>query len=302
LIIDDTPANLQTLGRALAREYDLYIAHSGAMGLRLVQEVGPDVILLDVMMPEMDGYETLRQLRQLPNGDSLPVIFLTADDRVETQVKCLTLGADDFIAKPVVLPVVLTRLRNVIVRQALEQELRRLATTDGLTGVFNRRHFFALAEAERARVVRYSGVVRYSASCSVLMLDIDHFKAVNDHHGHAAGDAVLKAFAETIAGLLRSSDTFGRLGGEEFAVLLPHTDRDGALNLAERLRLAVAGIRVAVEAGREVAVTTSIGVTRMTMDDRCFDEALRRADAALYAAKAGGRNRVREAECGETDP
>jgi diguanylate cyclase (GGDEF)-like protein len=230
------------------------------------------------------------------------VIFLTADDRVETQVKCLTLGADDFIAKPVVLPVVLTRLRNVIVRQALEQELRRLATTDGLTGVFNRRHFFALAEAERARVVRYSGVVRYSASCSVLMLDIDHFKAVNDHHGHAAGDAVLKAFAETIAGLLRSSDTFGRLGGEEFAVLLPHTDRDGALNLAERLRLAVAGIRVAVEAGREVAVTTSIGVTRMTMDDRCFDEALRRADAALYAAKAGGRNRVREAECGETDP
>lgn len=128
LIIDDTPANLQTLGRSLASEYDLYIATSGAQGHRLAAEVRPDAILLDIMMPEMDGYETFRRLRTLPDGDNLAVMFLTADDREETQVKCLELGADDFVSKPIVLPVLMTRIRNVIVRKRAK-EAQRLAAS-----------------------------------------------------------------------------------------------------------------------------------------------------------------------------
>lgn len=128
LIIDDTPANLQTLGRALASDYDLYIATSGAEGLRLAAEVQPDIILLDIMMPQMDGYEVFQRLRALPGGENLAVMFLTADNRDETQVRCLELGADDFASKPIVLPVLLSRVRNVIARKRGEESLRLAAS------------------------------------------------------------------------------------------------------------------------------------------------------------------------------
>jgi diguanylate cyclase (GGDEF)-like protein len=286
LLVDDLPANLHTLCRALASEYDLAIATSGSSALALARDSAPDLILLDVMMPEMDGFETLRHLRQSHWGRTVPVMLVTADDRSETQVKGLDLGADDFITKPVVVPVVQARVRNLLERQQLQRELMRLATTDELTGVLNRRCLFSHGESARTMVVRYQ------QACGLVMLDIDYFKQVNDRYGHAVGDAVLIAFAATIGGLLRDSDHFGRIGGEEFALLLPNTDHKGTLILAERLRQAVMAMRIQNDEGESVLVTTSIGVTQLTADDLQFDDAMRRADSALYQAKFLGRNRV----------
>jgi len=288
LLVDDLPSNLHTLSRTLSDEYDLSVATSGMEALNLAQVIAPDLILLDVMMPEMDGLETLRRLRSSDWGREIPVILVTADDRVETQVSGLELGADDFIAKPIVAPILKARVRNVLERRRLQRELIWLANTDELTCALNRRRFFAQGEAERVRVGRYKH------PCGLLMLDLDHFKSVNDQHGHATGDAVLKAFADTISALLRNADQFGRIGGEEFAILLPQTDRQGTLNLAERLRQAVAEIQLPNEDGKTIQITTSIGATQLIATDKRLDDALQRADSALYAAKAAGRNRVIE--------
>jgi diguanylate cyclase (GGDEF)-like protein len=288
LLVDDLPSNLHTLSRTLSDEYDLSVATSGMEALNLARVIAPDLILLDVMMPEMDGLETLSRLRSSDWGREIPVILVTADDRVETQVSGLELGADDFIAKPIVVPVLKARVRNVLERRRLQRELTWLATTDELTCALNRRRFFAQGEAERIRVDRYE------QPCGLLMLDLDHFKSVNDQHGHAAGDAVLKAFADTVSNLLRNTDYFGRIGGEEFAVLLPQTDRQGTLNLAERLRVAVTEIRIPLEGDKVIQITSSIGATQLIATDTRLDDALHRADTALYAAKAAGRNKVIE--------
>ncbi|EME70184.1 GGDEF domain-containing protein [Paramagnetospirillum caucaseum] len=170
-------------------------------------------------------------------------------------------------------------------RKRMEAELRRLATTDVLTGAFNRRHFMELAGAEvdRAR--------RHGRPLVALMLDIDHFKRVNDTYGHPVGDVAIKALSDTCAQVIRHEDVLGRLGGEEFAIVLTETDLDGALQVAERLRQAIAAIRIPVEAGT-VAFTISIGTAERLETDSTIDAMLSRADMALYAAKRSGRNRV----------
>jgi diguanylate cyclase (GGDEF)-like protein/PAS domain S-box-containing protein len=177
-------------------------------------------------------------------------------------------------------------LRDETERQAREQELKRLATTDHLTGLANRRHFLGGMELELERFKRYA------KPTALLMLDLDHFKQVNDTYGHATGDAVLKHFASITLTVLRRTDLVGRLGGEEFAALLPDTDLDGALHLAERLRWALACLPLPLEEGRKVALTVSIGVTPFFAADSEVNVILIRADQALYRAKQTGRNRV----------
>lgn len=288
LLVDDQTANLHTLSRTLADEFDLSLATSGADALLIAQKVKPDLILLDVMMPGMDGLETVRRLRATDWGMDIPVILVTADDRIETQVCGLELGANDFVAKPIVAPVLKARMHNLLKSRLLQRELHRLATTDSLTGLLNRRRMIEQGGAELLRVVRYG------QPCALLMLDLDHFKSINDGYGHAAGDSILVTVSAAVGGLLRETDFFGRIGGEEFAILLPQTDRDGAINLAERLRGVVNDIRLGLPDGRVIGVTVSIGVTHLRDSDSRFEDALVRADAALYAAKAAGRNCVRD--------
>jgi diguanylate cyclase (GGDEF)-like protein/PAS domain S-box-containing protein len=428
LIVDDLPDNIGILAGALDDDYDIQFAHSGQEALTLIEQDAPDLVMLDIMMPGIDGLETLRRLRAASWGREVPVILITADSNTSTQVNGLEAGADDFLVKPVVVPVLLARVRNVIERHALmkaqaqlvarlesanhelarvselhaaifnsagegiystdqsgiciainpaalvmlgyhrneilgqhqhdvfhhsrpdgshypaiecpvfatlhdgqtrtveesfirkngdllpvqltvtamridgkiigvevmfqdiserqrmEQELLRLATTDELTGILNRRRFFELGNAERNRVVRYN------QPTGLLMLDLDHFKQVNDHFGHAAGDMVLTTFTDTVNGLLRGVDVFGRVGGEEFAALLPQTDIAGTLVFAERLREGIEGLRI--PALGDVRVTVSIGATVLTAEDTSIEVALLRADCALYEAKSTGRNRV----------
>ncbi|MBF0562518.1 MAG: diguanylate cyclase [Alphaproteobacteria bacterium] len=178
---------------------------------------------------------------------------------------------------------------DITERKHMEAELRRLATTDGLTGTFNRRHFMVLAEEE------YSRAARYGRPLAFLMLDIDHFKRINDTYGHPVGDEAIKALARVCMTMIRPHDSLGRLGGEEFAILLPESSRDGALILAERLRLAVAEIRVhaaPTAAEATISFTASIGAAVLEPDDFSAAAILSRADQALYLAKNGGRNRV----------
>ncbi len=180
-------------------------------------------------------------------------------------------------------------VRDISERKKLESELKRQARIDLLTGLNNRRHFFELAENELERAKRHS------APLTVLMLDVDHFKLVNDTYGHHVGDMVLQKLSEVCVKTLRGIDILGRLGGEEFAILLPETKSEQALEVAERLRLAVAGATVPLEQGGSVHLTVSIGVTSLVATDARIDDVLKRADTALYAAKNAGRNRV----CGE---
>jgi diguanylate cyclase (GGDEF)-like protein/PAS domain S-box-containing protein len=174
---------------------------------------------------------------------------------------------------------------DITERKGLERELRRLATIDSLTGAFNRRHFLAAAAQEMERAVRYGSPL------SVLMIDIDHFKQVNDRHGHALGDEVLRKVVDVCRANLREVDVFARLGGEEFAALLPETALAGACGLGERLRRAVAET-VVPAAGADLRVTVSLGLVQRAEDETSFDHLLRRADQALYRAKQGGRNRI----------
>ena len=164
-------------------------------------------------------------------------------------------------------------------------ELERLATTDPLTGVYNRRYFMDFAAKEFLRSKRYSHVF------SMIQMDIDQFKKINDTHGHAVGDEALKAFTANCLELLRENDVFGRIGGEEFSIVLPETERAGAENVAERFRESTAEMKLYVDE-QIVHFTVSIGVTSLRQDDTCFESVLRRADEALYLAKNGGRNKV----------
>jgi diguanylate cyclase (GGDEF)-like protein len=291
LLVDDAPERLQEFRHLLRREGSVQLVASSDEALAVAARQKPDLVLLDGASSSIDGYELCRRLKAEQATQDIPVIFVTerdADansDSDSDEAKGLGLGAVDYIARPLTSPVLYTRIVNHLGVARANAELKRLATTDPLTGIFNRRHFLDLAGREMARMRRY----RTEASC--LMLDIDHFKQVNDTYGHDIGDQAITATSRTALQALRLEDLLGRLGGEEFAAMLPMTPLAKAETVAERLRLAIAGLRIATPQG-ELRFTASIGLAEILPDERSFEEALKRADAALYQAKRNGRNQV----------
>ena len=290
LIVDDTPANIQILAQGLMDQYDIRVATSGMAALELLQKTNrPDLILLDVMMPEMDGYEVCRRIKQDSALWDIPVIFVTAKGDSVDQQRGFNLGAVDYITKPIEIPLVRARV-GVHVRLKLKSErLEQLALLDGLTDIPNRR---ALEETLKRECAQSH---RHRAPLSILMVDVDHFKAFNDCYGHGAGDECLIRIAHALErGLRRPGDFVGRYGGEEFIVILPACDQAGAVVIAEYLQQQIAGLHIP-HACSSVAdhVTISIGLTsrQAKSKDVCY-EMLHEADQALYAAKAQGRNRV----------
>jgi diguanylate cyclase (GGDEF)-like protein len=289
LAIDDTPTNLLTLGAALGNEFALHVATSGAMGLELAAQSAPDLILLDVMMPDMDGYETCRRLKADRLTRDIPVIFVTALNSAEDEAFGLEVGAVDFISKPLNSAVVRARVRTHLTLKYQADLLRSMAFLDGLTGIANRRQF------EEALQREWRACLRTGTSLALAMIDIDHFKSFNDTCGHVAGDACLRA----VAGILhndmsRPRDLIARYGGEEFACLLPDTDLEGARVKAEQLRHAVQSLGIPHEAsGTAPVVTISVGLETFIPTDELTPERLvAAADAQLYKAKHAGRNRV----------
>jgi diguanylate cyclase (GGDEF)-like protein len=259
------------------------------MGLELAAQSAPDLILLDVMMPDMDGYETCRRLKADPLTRDIPVIFVTALNNAEDEAFGLEVGAVDFISKPLNSAVVRARVRTHLTLKYQADLLRSMAFLDGLTGIANRRQF------EEALQREWRACLRTGTSLALAMIDIDHFKSFNDTCGHVAGDACLRA----VAGILhndmsRPHDLIARYGGEEFACLLPDTDLEGARVKAEQLRHAVQSLGIPHEAsGTAPVVTISVGLETFIPTDELTPERLvAAADAQLYKAKHAGRNRV----------
>lgn len=285
LIVDDEPGNIQVLAEALPG-YDVRFATSAARGLSLALEQSPDLILLDVLMPGMDGFEALRWLKSEPRTQHIPVIFVTGLADMEDEERGFALGAVDYILKPVSPAIVRARVRTHIELKRQRDLLEEHAALDGLTGIANRRRF----DQELARA--WHAAQRSGQPLTLMLLDVDHFKRFNDHYGHSPGDECLRRVAGALArAFSRGEDLAARYGGEEFALLLPGDD--GAAQALRALR-AVHALQIPHERSEcSVLVSVSIGaITTVPVPGSSADAALTLADGLLYAAKHGGRDRA----------
>ncbi|MFC8800100.1 diguanylate cyclase [Promicromonospora sp. NPDC057138] len=270
--------------------YRVVEAVDGLAAVERCREDRPDVVLLDIEMPGLDGYQVLAELKGDAELRDIPVVFLTGRNTMDDVVAGLRGGAHDYLKKPFEGPELLARVAAAShvkkLQDQLQQrnaELERLSRTDALTGLYNRRYL-------DQELTRYHGdSIRYQYPLSVALLDLDHFKQVNDTYGHSAGDQVLRVFAEHLHRELRAGDVGGRWGGEEFLLVLPHTDLAGAVAVADRIRAATAAELVAVD-GRSITVTVSGGCALALGESP--EAVVQLADAGLYRAKLGGRNQI----------
>ncbi len=298
LIVDDSPEDRELIVRLMdkcpGRPYEHAEADSGEDGLRLCRSAPPDCILLDYRLPDLTGLEFLSQLAKEWTTSVLPVVMLTGQGDETVAVNAMKQGSQDYLAKGSVTSETLNRaitnaIEKVLHHQHLEaqhKEIERLSRYDDLTGLLNRR-----AALERYRS-EYTRAERYGRAVTVLMIDIDYFKKVNDSHGHGAGDTILKHVSQVILDTLRTVDIGGRYGGEEFLVVLPETGIEGGTASAERMRERVEKGHFEVGDDMVVPVTVSIGVAAFDGEKVGADELLKRADRALYMAKESGRNCV----------
>jgi diguanylate cyclase (GGDEF)-like protein len=289
LIADDDAVNRQVLADLLKPEYTVLLAKNGEQALERAQRHAPDLVLLDVMMPDMDGYEVLRRLRADPQTAHITVIFISGLNRPEDEANGLKMGAADYIAKPFNATVVMARvaLHLQLVRQ--RRMLERLANVDGLTELANRRRFDELYAMEWQRAQRNGRPL------SLALLDIDAFKQYNDHYGHPAGDRALRAVARAAgAGLRRPADLAARYGGEEIVLLLPDTDAVQARHVLDGIVAAIAELALP-HAASAVAPILTVSVGGATLGEHGHESVaglFEVADVQLYRAKHGGRNRV----------
>jgi diguanylate cyclase (GGDEF)-like protein len=295
LIVDDVATDIQMLANALQEDYQILVSIKGEAALDIARSANkPDLILLDIMMPDTDGYKICKQLKSDPETMSIPVIFVTGLKKNDDQERGLNLGAVDYITKPYHLPIVKARVRNHMLLKQKTDMLEELSHLDGLTGIANRRHFDEILSKEQGRLGRLGG------SLSLIMLDIDFFKAYNDNYGHGTGDECLIQVAKALSGIVkRPTDLLARYGGEEFAVILPDTDLEGAMQVAKSLHDEINRLNIA-HAFTPIAdhVTLSLGVASLVAEpgSASLEDLLKRADDALYKAKEAGRNRICAAE------
>ena len=274
------------LTRRLQRQgHEVVAAAGGQAGLDLLARTAVDLVLLDVMMPDLDGFELCRRVRSNPAMQFTPIIFVTRRGELDERVRGLEVGGNDYVPKPFQPRELVARVRAHLHRLAA---LREVAIRDGLTRCFNRNYFTARLENEIARAQRYS------SSMVVALLDVDHFKTINDTRGHAAGDLVLTHLSRIIEAIVRSTDLVAGFGGDEFAVLMVHAGLAEAKVVANRMGESVEhhGFDIGIEARADVSVTISVGAAALRPDDTA-EALLARADQALYEAKSAGRNTVR---------
>lgn len=282
LIVDDTATNLQLLAQLLKDEYHLKVANSGQKALDLA-ELEPDLILLDIIMPDMDGYEVCRRLKENEKTKSIPVIFLTGKSEEEDEKYGLSIGAVDYITKPFHASIVAARIKTHITLSQQYQQLQFMAMHDQLTGLHNRHFLLDVASK------KLSAAKRHGYPLSMMIMDIDHFKKINDQYGHVAGDAVLSEVAGVVRKYCRNEDVAARMGGEEFVLMLEYCSVEDCKQKAEYLRK-----EIEVLMPQDIKVTASFGVTQYADSDDEFKTFYGRVDAALYAAKENGRNRVEQ--------
>ena len=281
LLVDDTEQNIDILV-GLLRDYDLLVALDGESALEVVEEESVDLILMDIMMPEMDGFETCKRLKAMEQGKDIPIIFITAKTDEESIEAAYDVGGLDYVTKPFKPKELLARVRTQLKLKQLIDNLEHLSSRDAMTGIYNRRKFFELGEEIFKEC--------QPAVCG-MMLDIDKFKAINDEFGHSVGDLVIKEVTKTIGKRLPESAVFGRLGGEEFAIIWCYDTWFDACELIETLRVSVAQLQVTTLDGDVLSLTISGGLAGYQPSHNCLQDLLKDADKALYQAKGSGRNK-----------
>jgi diguanylate cyclase (GGDEF)-like protein len=298
LVVEDSRTQADWLRQVLEREgYAVVVAQDGREAVRRVRSEPPDLVLLDMILPDMNGLDVLRVIKARSEEQFIPVILLSVRSDLDSRVTGLRLGADDFLAKPFADAEIQARAAAMLRIKSLQDQLRatksqleKLSITDGLTGLYNHRHFQERLADEFRRAQRYADPV------SLIMLDLDHFKEVNDKYGHPFGDRVLRETAQLIRSSIRDPDICSRYGGEEFAIILPKTHLQGALAVSERIFHALRAKTYAAENGAPpvaLRVTASIGVAFYPSKDVTSPELLVKfADEALYRAKREGRDTI----------
>lgn len=293
LAVDDNSINRILLEKLLRKEgYKITLLASSEEVIPYLNQVTPDLILLDLMMPNINGLDLCESIKLNPNFQEIPVIFITASDEKKDLLKAFDLGAVDYITKPFHNQELLARIKNHLelkfIRDELKKaliELEKLAKTDELTGISNRRNFIALAEREFHLAKRQKRVF------SLLILDIDYFKRINDTYGHLIGDKVIQFVAQQCVNCIRQEDLCARWGGEEFIIFLSETTLENAIIVANRIRINIDHGTIEIEEYK-INVTVSIGVCAYHPDDVSINQTISRGDMALYYAKNHGRNQV----------
>jgi diguanylate cyclase (GGDEF)-like protein len=281
LIVEDAPENIKILANCLKDKYELKIATTGEECLnRLEGTTLPDIILLDIGLPGMNGYDVCRSVKQNQRTKDIPIIFVTAKENDEEEEFGLTLGAVDYITKPIRPAIVSVRVDMHITLKQQRDKLESMAMYDQLTGLNNRHYLYESADR------KFSRAKRHKDQLSLLMIDIDNFKGINDLYGHQVGDVVLQFIGKQLLASARQEDIVARFGGEEFIMLLDQCEKNQALKKAEELRQ-----RISSEMVESVNVTASIGIAELEEQDQSFEDIIRRADKALYESKENGRDR-----------
>lgn len=279
LIVDDVNTNLKCLGEILRNDYSLSMVKSGEQAIQMMSKVKPDLILLDVKMPGMDGYETFEKIRENKQYADIPIIFLTADSENGSELKGLRLGASDFIRKPYEPDVMRGRIERVLIMEERNREIRDAALKDSLTGLWNRKYIQTELDS-----------LPENATGSFLILDLDNFKGINDTYGHVVGDAALVAFANTLKGFVHKDDIVARIGGDEFAVFLK--DCYGKELLSGRIENLIKQVehQICIIKEDDSESSVSIGISAFPFDGRSFIELYNNADKALYFVKQNGKS------------
>jgi diguanylate cyclase (GGDEF)-like protein len=290
LVVDDMTATIELLNGILCCDYQVLFAATGQDALAIAFETIPDLILLDIMLPDMNGYDICRQLKKDSRTSAIPVIFVTALDEEDDEAKGLNAGAIDYISKPVSPAIVKARVRNHLELKRYRDLLENQSQTDSLTGIANRRKFNEILGKEWLRAIRSQSWI------SLIMIDIDLFKSFNDIHGHLAGDNCLRIIAQSIQKCLhRPADLAARYGGEEFACILPETNIDGAYHLGQTIQRKISELHIPHPRSEAAGyVTVSIGLSAMLpVIGQDSSEIIQAADHFLYQAKNDGRNCIR---------
>lgn len=283
LVVDDVRLNLRCAEDVLKDQYRLTMASSGKQALEILEKEVPDLILLDIIMPDMDGYEVFGKIRQMPGLTNVPIIFLTADTGVESEVMGFQMGAMDYIHKPFNPDVMRCRVKRVIESEDMKRLLEMMAKKDVLTGLWNRSYL--------QKVVNFTG--EQGGKGVLVLFDMDNFKSVNDNFGHLIGDAVLSRFAESLLYKMKVNDVACRLGGDEFAVFFNDSCTKNEFDVFMREWMQELWDAVKVVKGEETGISVSAGIAGMPTDGTDFVTLYNKADKALYNAKNNGKNTYR---------
>ena len=287
LVIDDEKINLNILIGLLGDRYEVVVALNAKKALEILDKKDVNLILLDIVMPGIDGFEVCSILKKQAHTQDIPVIFITVESDEKTIEEAYGIGGIDFITKPFKPKELLAKVKRELRLQEMQKELQLLASTDPMTKLYNRRYF------TNASAHIFDLAKRDKRALSMIMLDIDNFKLVNDTYGHKTGDDVIVNLANILHTQQRKSDIICRFGGEEFLILLPNTTSKNAEIIAEKIRVSVEKSSIYLNEKKSIHYTVSLGVSEVgTQNEKNIEEAIKRADKALYNAKETGKNKI----------